>query len=108
MFANDTSLLSVIHDIDTTANYFNHKLEEICEWSFQQKISFNQDPSKQAQELIFSKKKTVSIHPVVYFNNTLVNSMATHKRLGIVLGSKLCYENHLQPVFSRVDKTIGL
>ena len=67
LFANDTSLLSVIHDIDTTANYFNHKLEEICEWSFQQKISFNQDPSKQAQELIFSKKKNCFYPPNCLF-----------------------------------------
>ena len=36
------------------------------------------DPTKQAQEIIFSRKKTVSIDPVFYFDNTLVNSTATH------------------------------
>ena len=54
------------------------------------------------------QEKTVSIHPVVYFNNTPVNSTATHKHLGMILDSKLSYENHLQSAFSRVNKTIGL
>ena len=79
LFADDTSLFSVVHD-----------------------------PTTQAQEIIFSRKKTVSIHPVVYFINTPVNSTATHKHLGIALDSKLSYENHLQSVFSRVNKTIDL
>ena len=71
-------------------------------------MKFNPDPTKQAQEIIFSRKKTVSIHPVVYFNNTPVNSTTTHKRLGMILDSKLSHENYLQPAFSRVNKTIGL
>ena len=68
----------------------------------------NPDPTKKTREIIFSRKRTVSIHPVVYFNNTLVNSMATQKHLGMILESKLSFENHLQSVFSRVNKIIGL
>ena len=41
-----------------------------------------------------------------YFNNTPVNSTATHKHLGVILDSKLSCENHLQSVFSSVKKTI--
>ena len=78
LFADDTSLFSVVHDIDTSANDLNHDLEKISEWAFQWKMKFNPDHTKQAQEIIFSRKKTVSIHPVVYFNNTPVNSTATH------------------------------
>ena len=32
-------------------------------------MNFNPDPNKQAQEIIFSRKKTASLHPVVYFDN---------------------------------------
>ena len=71
-------------------------------------MKFNTDPTKQTQKIIFSKKKTVSIHPLVYFDKTPVNSKATHKHLGMMLDSKLSYENHLQSVFSWVNKTIGL
>ena len=56
----------------------------------------NPDPIKQAQEITISKKKNVSTHPVVYFDNSPVNS----------LDSKLSFKNHLQSVFSRLNKTI--
>ena len=64
-------------------------------------MKFNTDPTKQTQKIIFSKKKTVSIRPLVYFDKTPVNSKSTHKHLGMMLDSKLTYENHLQSVFSR-------
>ena len=56
-------------------------------------MKFNPDHIKRAQEIIFSRKKTVSIHPVSIH---LVNSTETHKHLGIILGSTLSYNNHLQ------------
>ena len=79
----------VVHDIDTSANDLNQDLEKISEWVFQWKMKFNPDPTKQAQEIIFSREKTVSIYHVVCFNNPPVNSTATHKHLGMTLDSKL-------------------
>ena len=32
-------------------------------------MSFNPDPSRKAQELIFSRKCTKEDHPPIYFNN---------------------------------------
>ena len=32
-------------------------------------MNFNPDPNKQAQEVIFSRKKTASLYPVVYFDD---------------------------------------
>ena len=34
MFADDTSLFSVAHDIDTSPNHLNHDLEKIGKWAF--------------------------------------------------------------------------
>ena len=47
---------SVVHDINTSANYLNHDLEKISEWAFQWKMKFNQDPTKQAQDNIQQEK----------------------------------------------------
>ena len=71
-------------------------------------MKFDTDSTKQAKEMIFSRKKSVSIYPAVYFNNDPVNSTAADKHLGMILDSKLSYENHLQFFFSRVKKTIAL
>ena len=73
LFADYTSLFSLVHDTDTSVNDLNHDMEKISEWAFQGKMKFNPDPIKQTQEIIFSRKKIVSIHPVVYFNKTAVN-----------------------------------
>ena len=52
-------------------------------------MSFNPDPSKQTQEIIFSRKKIKLSHPSVYFNNIPVSSTSMHKRLGTLLDDKL-------------------
>ena len=62
LFADGTSLFSVVHDINTSASDLNTDLETIGNWAFQWKMNFNPDPNKQAQEIIFSRKKTASLH----------------------------------------------
>ena len=56
MFADDTSLFSVVHDTNDSAKDLNHDLKKIQNWAKQWKMSFNPDPAKQAQEVIFSRK----------------------------------------------------
>ena len=56
LFADDTSLLSAVHNANTTAEELNNDLVKISRWAYQWKMSFNPDPSKQAQEVIFSRK----------------------------------------------------
>ena len=57
LFADDTSLFSVVHDISTSASDINNDLTLISNWAFQWKMSFNTDPSKLAQKILFSRKK---------------------------------------------------
>ena len=56
LFADDTSLFSVVHDITTSSCNLNYDLNRVREWAFQGKMSFNTEPSKQAQEVIFTRK----------------------------------------------------
>ena len=56
LFAGDTLLFSVIHDRSTAMNELNDDLVKINNWAYQWKMSFDLDPNKQAQEVIFSRK----------------------------------------------------
>ena len=47
--ADDTSLFSVVRDINNSAAHLNNDLRKISSCAFQSKMSFNPDPSKQAQ-----------------------------------------------------------
>ena len=51
LFADDTSLFSVVQDITLSAKNLNDDLKKINKGAFQWKMSFNPDPSKQAQEV---------------------------------------------------------
>ena len=66
LFADDTSLLSTVKVPERTVNNLNSDLnsdlKEINKWSFQWKLSFSLDRTKQAQEVISSKKTTKKIH----------------------------------------------
>ena len=56
LFADDTSLFSIVSDPLETANILNKDLDKIRGWAEQWKMAFNPDPTKQAQEVVFSKK----------------------------------------------------
>ena len=71
-------------------------------------MSFNPHPSKQAQEVIFSRKPQKSTHPALSFNNNIVNQSVTQKHLGMLLDNKLDFQGHLKSILNKVNKTIGL
>ena len=98
----------MVNDINTSASDLNEDLGKIGNWAFKWKRNFNPDPNKQAQKIIFSRKKTASLHPVLYFDNKPVKSTQIHKHLGMILDSNLSYEHHIKSILNKVNKTIGL
>ena len=78
LFADDTSLFTVVRDPIAAANDMNHDLELIGQWAHDWKMSFNPDPQKQAVELLLSKKRTGIDHPVVLFNDIPVKKVEEH------------------------------
>ena len=108
LFADDTSLFSVVHNANTTAKELNNDLVKINRWAYQWKMSFNPDPSKQAQEVIFSRKTKKEYHPPLAFNNNNVSETNSQKHLGVVLDNRLSFEDHLKMILNEVNKTIVL
>ena len=87
LFADATSLFTVVEDSTTAASDMNHDLELIRQWAYDWRMSFNPDPQKQAVELIFSTKRSEINHPEIRFNNIPVMKVDEHKHLGIILDS---------------------
>ena len=108
LFADDTSPFSIVQNVNTSARYLNSCLSKISQWRFQWKMSFNLDPSKQAQEVIFFRKIQKTCHPSIYFNNKSVKQVPSQKHLGMILDTKLNFQEHLKNVLNKVNKTIGL
>ena len=107
-FADDTSLFSIAQNPLISAEELNHDLSLISQWSHQWKMSFNPDPTKQAEEIIFSQKRKAVCHPPIYFNNNEVKRVDDHKHLGLVLDSKLSFTKHINEKIAIARKGIGI
>ena len=79
-----------------SAKNLNDDLKKINKWAFQWKMSFNPDPNKQAQEVIFSRKLNTPNHPSLNYNNTVVIQSTTHKHLGVISDTKLDFQEYLK------------
>ena len=67
-------------------------------------MSFILDPSKQAQEVLFSNKATKTNHPnIIFYGNTVQNS-ANQKHLGLILDEKLTFNYHITSKITTVNK----
>ena len=108
LFPDDTSLFSVVQDINTSAIELSKDLKKINNCVFQWKMTFNPDRSKQTQEIIFRRKLKKVTHPPLLFNNSNVSQVNTQEHLEVILDVKLTLEEHLKNVFNKTNKTIGL
>ena len=87
------SLFFVVHNITDSVNLLNSNLSKINKWALKWKMSFNPDPTKQAED---------HIHPGLMFNNNIVNFTTIHKHLGMM------FDKHLKSVLKKINKTVGL
>ena len=70
-------------------------------------MSFNPDPSKQAQ-VIFSHKNKKPRHPVLIFKNNKVIQTEYQKHFCLFLHEKSNFGEHFRYIASKVSTSIGL
>ena len=66
------------------------------------------DPSKKAQEVIFSRKFNNVLHPSLTFNKVDVGQIRSQKHLGMFLDFKLSFKEHLQKVLAKFNRGIAI
>ena len=76
-------------------------------WAFNWKIIFNPDLSKQAQEVIFSRKIKKLLHPTLFANNIRLNKSLFQKHLRLSLHIKLNFSDHIKSITKKVRKNYG-
>ena len=108
LFADDTSLFLVVHDMNQSGINLNDDLGKKSNWTFQWRMSFIPDINKQEEKVIFSCKLQKSNHPSLMLNSTTVTQSEIQKHLGMFLDSKLNFKEHIQNVLSKVSRIIAL
>ena len=98
-----TPSLSFVVNIDASNIDLYNDLKKIDEWVFQWKMNFNPDPTKQAKELIFSRKVQMTNHPPLFFKENVFPQTSLQKYLGMFLDSKLNFSEHLKNIFEKTN-----
>ena len=108
LFADDTSLFSTVYDPNMSADQLDKDLKKISDWAYKWKMIFNPDLSKQAQEVIFSRKTNKISHPTTTFNTVPVAHTSCQKHLGLYLNGKLNFSQHIDIKISKANKGTGI
>ena len=71
------------------------------------KMDFNPDPKKQAIEVSFSRK-IVNNNPIPpFFNQSQVKISEIHKHPGLILNTKLKFNEHIDENINKCNRIIG-
>ena len=107
LFADDVSLIAVMHDKHICTSNLRDDLSRLYEWSVKWKICLNPDRTKPAEEVIFTNKNSTT-YEIVTFVSANVEPVFYHKHLGFVLDSKMNYSKHLDEKIAKANQGIGV
>ena len=79
LFADDTSMFSVARDPINTSQKLKTDFDGVSLWANIWKMSFNPDPSKQAQKVILLLKINKVYHSPFLFNNSTIQQISTFR-----------------------------
>ena len=105
LFADDTSLFSVVETENETAQALNSDLEKIRTWAWQWKMKFNADKT---EEVLFSCKRNKPTHQTLKLGSSDIIAKIEHKHLGMILDSKLNFQSHIREVIVKARRGIGM
>ena len=71
---------------------------------FEAGLNIDTDPTKQTQEVVFSKKSQESSHPNLYFHKFVVEKCKPKSNLEL----RLDKNEHLKDKFAKVNRGIGI
>ena len=71
-------------------------------------MSYNPDPSKQAQEVFFSRKINKAYLPPLLSNNSTVQQISSQKHLEIHLDEELTFKRHINEKINKANEGIRI
>ena len=108
LFPDGTLVFNVVSDTDISAEVLNQDLRAVQDWAYQWKMSFNPDPTKQAEQVIVSTKASKVEHPAIYFNGSEVETVPHHKHIGLILDETLNFAEHIKEAIIKARRGIDI
>ena len=99
-------LFSVVKNNEESASDLTNELDMIPKWGYNGKRSFNPDPNKPAQEILFSRKNSNITQPIIHFNNVQVQRANHQRHLGTILDEKLNFKSRMVKFYLKLAKVL--
>ena len=105
LFADDTTLFIDFHDEATGTNMINRDLLAIKRWADKWLVSFC--PQKTESMLVTLKNNRDTSLPI-YFGDSTIHEVDSHKHLGITLSKNLSWGDHVQDIVTKAGKRVDI
>ena len=107
LFADDTNIFISGQNIDSMCEQLNLALSSISQWFISNKLLLN--VTKTNLMVFTTKNKVYDIDNVKVTMNGIIIKQTRHtKFLGVILDEHLTWNNHIEHVQSKLNKTIGI
>ena len=105
LFADDTILYMFVENPVLNAEAFNHDLDLLTEWAHRWLINFSPHKTK---SMIISRRKKPEFHPQLLMDDTPLDSVETHKHLGITFSTTLQWDDHIEQTATKASQCLDV
>jgi hypothetical protein len=105
LFADDTSLLNVIDQMQDSYDTVNSDLIKLSKWADQWLVTFN---AAKTVSLHITTKRENAVLPALNLNGTIVEQVKSHCHLGIDLENDFTWRTHINRISVKASKCVGL
>ena len=95
----------MIETPDASAAVINSDLQKIATWSSSWLVTFN--PLK-TESMIFSRKRDRPIHPPLLMNNVPIESVRSHKHIGLTFTDDAKWKDHISSILNKAWQRLGM
>ena len=106
LFADDTCLVINHENVSTLQDKMNNELKKLHNWCNANKLTMN--PSKCTAILVSPKLNTQIINVNITIDSTLIAISETSKYLGVMIDSKLNFQNHIKIMESKLSRGVAI
>jgi hypothetical protein len=104
LFADDTCLFIEVDNPTEAANNLNQELALIEQWAKKWLVTFSPPKTK---EMVITKKTAKRNHPPLILNNQEIETVTSHKHLGITLQSDLSWGEHVNQITTKANRLLN-
>jgi hypothetical protein len=105
LFADDTSLMNIIEQIQDSYATVNRDLQKLSDWADQWLVTYN---AAKSVSLHISRRDYDAAHPILSLKNAVITEVESHRHLGVDLEGYFSWGTHLRRISGKASKCVGL